>query len=263
MKHLKINVIGILLAAAVSFLAITTFAADPKTTPEPNYKYVELLNADSSRFKLGNEKIYILKGNVKMKQGDTVLNSDSVEYNQNEKVQTAVATGNLKITDPQNEITGEKGTTYFREKRAVVDGNVKILAKPRAGEAKDTNSMKGNWKEKATITCDKLEYFYKTKVATLTGNLKVVQKGRVVFADSAVYDVKEEQVVLSGNVKGHDDKNQTFASQSDVKVSLKEGNEWIEMKHATGTFRVEIDEEEEPAETPKAPETKDSEAVKP
>lgn len=232
-----------LVAAAVP--AITISAQDPQPK-EPSYKYVELLNADSSRFKLGSEKVYILKGNVKMRQGDTLLVADSVEYNEDEKVQTAVATGNLRITDPQNDITGAKGTSYFREKRAVVDGNVKIVTKPKGGQAKTSkDGIKSNWKEPATITCDKLEYLYKGKVAKLSGNLKITQKNRIVTADSALYQVKDELITLSGNVNGRDEKNQTFSSPSDVIVSLKEGDEWIEMKHAVGKFRVEIDEEDQ------------------
>jgi lipopolysaccharide assembly outer membrane protein LptD (OstA) len=233
--------------AAVAGLALTTSAQDPKTAKEPSYKYVELLNADDSLLKFGNEKIHIYKGNVKIRQGDTMLFADSVEYNENDKIQTAVATGNFKVTDPQNDITGTKGITYFLEKRAVVEGNVKILAKPKQGQVKDPNSAKAKWKDPLTITCDNLEYLYKKKIATLTGHLNVVQKGRIITADSAVYQVKDELVTLKGNVSGKDEKGQTFSTPEDVVVSLKDGQEWIEMKHATGTFRVEVDDEEEPA----------------
>jgi lipopolysaccharide assembly outer membrane protein LptD (OstA) len=233
--------------AACALAAIAISAEEQKEKLKaPSYKFVELLNADSSHFKLGDKKIYILKGNVKMRQGDTVITADSIEYNQDAEVQTAVASGNLKITDPKNEITGNKGTVYFREKRAVIEGTVKIVSQPKSAEASNSSGIKANMKNPTTITCNNLEYLYKTKIAKLNGQLKIMQKDRTVTADSAVYQVKEELVTLNGNVNGKDEKNQTFSAPGEVKVSLKDGNEWVEMKNATGTFRVEIDDEDEP-----------------
>ena len=236
--------------AALAAVTLTIAAEEQKAPKEPSYKFVELLNADSSHFKLGEKKVYVLKGNVKMRQGDTVITADNIEYNQDAQIQTAVASGNFKIVDPKNDITGEKGTAYFREKRAVIDGAVKIVAQPKSGEASASGSIKAEMKDVTTITCDNLEYLYKSKVAKLNGHLKIVQKNRVVTSDSAVYQVKEELITLNGNVNGKDEKNQTFSAPGQVIVSLKDGDEWMEMKHATGTFRVEVDDEEEPKQQP-------------
>lgn len=234
-------------AAAASVGAVTLAQEKPiHSAAEPSYIYVNV-RADKTRYKWGNAEVALLSGHVKITQGDTVLTADEIEYNENEDIQTAVATGNVKIVDPDTEITGEKATAYFNEKRAVIDGKVRILVKPKSKkpEEKDKESVRSELKDKAVITCDSIEYFYKNKEANASGNLQVVQKDRTITAGKAFYQVKQEILTLSGGVKGRDSKNQTFSAPGSVTASIKEGDEWLEMENATGTFRVKDEEEEE------------------
>ena len=250
MKTWRIYIICVSILAA---LAGTTLAEGPKPADAPSYKYVEV-RADKTRYKYGDSEIAILTGNVKITQGDTVLTADKIEYNENEDIQTAVATGSVKIVDPDAEITGDKGIAYFNEKRAVIDGNIKVVAKlkPKPAE-KDKKTIKSEWKDKAVITCDKIEYFYKKKEASAVGNLKMIQKDRTLTAGQAFYQVKPEIITLSGGVKGRDSKGQTFSAPGKVTASIKDGDEWIEMEHAVGTFRIK--EEKDEAENPPSKET--------
>ena len=66
-------------------------------------------------------KVY-LKGNVKFTHGDTVLTCDEVEWDRD--TQIAVSPGKVTITDPECDITGDKGTAYFKKRIGVVEGNV-------------------------------------------------------------------------------------------------------------------------------------------
>jgi len=240
------------LTAGVLFLTGLTVAQEKngaKPAEEPTYKYVNV-QADKTRYKWGNPEIAILTGNVKITQGDTVLTADKIEYNNSEDVQTAVATGKLKIVDPETEITGDRGTAYFNEKRAVIQGNVTVVAKPKPEpDQKGGSTLRSERREKVVITCDTIEYFYKKKEAVATGNLKIVQKDRTLTAAKAFYQVRPELLTLTGPVKGKDSKGQTFSAPGPVTACLKEGEEWLEMEHAVGTFRVKEEAEEEAPKT--------------
>lgn len=251
--------------AAIIAVGVAILPQESNPAQEPDYRWVQV-QAEKTRYKWGDSEVALLSGNVRINQGDTVLTADEVEYNQNEEIQTAVATGNVKIVDPENEVTGEKATAFFNEKRAVIEGNVKLVAKPRnrAEGGSQARSVRSEWDEKAVITCDVIEYLYQKKEATATGNLKIVQKDRTLTAEKVFYQVRPELITLSGGVKGRDSKNQTFSSPGVVRASLKEGDEWLEMENAVSTFRIRVEEDEEESqpvvETPEPVQVEDEAA---
>lgn len=231
--------------------AADTKAADAKAA-QPKYTEVKY-EADMSSYKWsGENRVLALKGNVKFIQGDTTLSADKVDYT--ESTRTAVASGNLKIFDERNTITGEACTVNFKEKKGTLTGSVVMVAKPKpaakatAADTTKPKSLTAQWKDEATITCDKLEFYYKEKRAVVPGPLKIVQKTRIVTADSATYSEKDDLVVLTGNVKGFDDKEKHTFSAPKVTMSLNKDSEYIEAEKATGSFFVK--EDEQPAATP-------------
>ncbi len=249
-------------AAMVLLVVISAvFAAQQADTPKPaEPKYTEIkYSADMSSYRWdGEDRILALKGNVKFVQGDTVLLADEVDYR--ESTRTANASGNLKIYDEQNTITGDTCTVNFKEKKGSLTGNVRMVAKPKqkpgnskaeedSGDSKP-ESLRSEWKDEVVITCDKIDYFYKEKRAVVPSTVTVVQKTRTVTADSATYAGKEEIVQLVGNVKGRDEEEKHTFSSPKVTISLKEDDEWIEAEKATGSFYVKEEEESEPAEKP-------------
>ncbi|MBI2843849.1 MAG: LPS-assembly protein LptD [Armatimonadetes bacterium] len=195
-----------------------------------------------------DERIYTITGNVVIEHLDTTLTANQVEYN--EKTKIATAEGNLKIVDPESVITGKKGIAYFKERKTVIEGDVKLVTQPKKnGDAGgNPDSMRARLRGRSTITCDKMEYQYRNKVATAEGNLKVVQKDRTLDAKKAVYDVKQEFVTLTGGVHVKDEKGQTFTSPGTVKASLKEGAEWIEAENGSAMLKVNLEEEDEEGE---------------
>lgn len=233
----------------LSALLAAQQAAGPK---EPKYTEVKY-SADMSSYKWdGEDRILALKGNVKFVHDDTVLTADKVDYR--ESTRTAIATGNLTIRDDQNTITGNECTVNFKEKKGLISGNVRMVAKPKpkpatTGDSKP-KSLKSEWKDEAVITCDKIDYFYKEKRAVVSTPLTITQKSRVVTADSATYLGKEETFQLVGNVKGKDEKEKHSFEAPKVTMSLKEDDQWIEAEKATGSFYVK-EEETQPAEQPK------------
>jgi len=245
MKLCRAYLTAISLAAAVAGMTLAQQQRAAAPTKQPSYKYVDV-RADKWQYKWGNSDIAVLSGNVKITQGDTVLTADRIEYNQKEDVQTAVAAGRIKIADPQTEITGDKGTAFFNERRAVIEGNVKVVVNPKPkAEAKDGKTLRSEFRERTVITCETIEYNYRDKEARASGNLQVVQKDRVLTARQAGYQAKKDLVILSGEVKARDSKGQTFSAPGPVTISIKPGEEWIEMEHAVGTFRIREQPEEE------------------
>jgi len=201
-----------------------------------------------------------------IRDGDTVMTADRAE--QDIEAQVIHATGNLRVTDPRVELSADRLTIELKEKRAVLEGNVKILVKPKQSEqtsappaSEETRSLKTEMREPVQITCERAENLYQKKIITLTGNLKMVQllkedgKTRTLTAQKAVYNSRTEQVQLVGDVHGVDEKGQELLAP-EILVSVKEGDEWLKITQP-GKMVILVEEEEEtteqtPAATPPA-----------
>jgi lipopolysaccharide assembly outer membrane protein LptD (OstA) len=233
------------LSAVVALAALAdvhgSLADSQKQASEPDYKVVNV-KADVLRRNWGPGKATLLSGSVMITQGDTVLKSDKLRYY--EEAQVANSPGPISITDTDISLTGDSGSADLKLRKGIVQGNVKLIAKKSQGPsaAKSFTDLS----QPVTVTCDTLEYLYKQKTATATGRLKLVQRDRVITADKAVYQVKDEIVTLTGNVKGSDVKGQTISSGGKVTVSLKSGDEWMEVEQASGSFKVTSEEETAP-----------------
>lgn len=196
-----------------------------------------------------------------IRDGDTLITADRAE--QDIEAQVIRATGNLRVTDPRVELTAERLTIELKEKRALLEGNVQILVKPRSSETngppttEETRSLKTELREPVQITCDRAENLYQKKVITLTGNLKMVQvlqesgKTRTLTAQKAVYNARTEQVQLVGEVRGVDEKGQEITAP-EIVVSVKEGDEWLRIDQP-GRMVILVEEEEEAEEPAAAP----------
>ena len=191
-----------------------------------------------------------LSGDVRFTFEDTILRTDAATFN--EKTQVAVAPGALQIDDTLNTITASKGIAYYKKRRADFIGDVRIVVRPRK---EDTNApagtLRGEFKEPVTITCDQVQYNWRRRFATATGNLTFKQKDRTVTADRVEYDGKNEVARLIGNVRGVDRGREIRGDQAII--GLKAGSEYLQlMGNIGGTFRVE-DDEETPGEEEAAP----------
>lgn len=241
MRFLRVIAIVTPIVLSLALFMTVTIAAQEK---KPAAKEKEVVSIDGDQWKWrgdGDRSMYTITGNVVVKHLDTTLTADRAEYD--EKARVIVVTGNLKIVDPENVITGEKGTAYLKDRKSVVEGNVKLVAQPKPDPNAKSESVRAKLKEPANIICDKLEYLYRKKIATAQGNLKVTQKSRVLLGEKAVYDAGQELVTMTGGVRVTDEKGQTFTSPGTVKVSTKEGAEWIEAEKGSASLKVDLDEE--------------------
>ncbi|MHB1459863.1 MAG: hypothetical protein ACYC1M_01080 [Armatimonadota bacterium] len=198
---------------------------------------------------------------LKVVDGDTQFQAD--QATQDIAKNTVLATGNLKMDDVKYSGTGDKADIEIKPRHAVITGHVIIVTKPSvkitdvkpveqataadgSKPAKEDKSLATERNKPATITCDKADVLYGTKIITLTGNLKIVQKitegTRTLTADKAVYDVNGEVMVLTGNVYAVDEKGQELRVPS-MTLGLKEGDEWIKATEG-GTMTI-IEEDEQ------------------
>lgn len=209
-----------------------------------------------------------LQGKTRKGQGLKVVDGDT-RFQADQAVQdiatnTVIATGNLQMDDVKYSATGDKADIEIKPRHAVITGHVVIVTKPSTKAAdkpaekvvekstveatktsKDDKSLATERQKPATITCDKADVLYGTKMVTLTGNLKIVQKitdgTRTLTATKAIYDVNGEVMDLVGNVYAVDEKGQELHVPS-MTLGLKEGDEWI--KATEGGTMVIIEEDE-------------------
>jgi len=190
------------------------------------------------------KKTILFRGDVVCTHDDTVLTTDEILVD--EKAKTAVSPGKVIITDPECDITGGKGSADFNKRIAVLEGSVVMNVKPRGTDENpdDKDSVGTRLDRPTTISCAKLEYQYRKKIATGTGGVEFKQDRRTASADKAVFDQKQEILTLIGNVKGVDEDGQTFSAPDTVEICLKKGEGWMKASNATATFKIDLDEED-------------------
>ena len=247
-KAIFITILLFITALAGQAIFAQKKAAAPTAKEAKNDKREEVTgNADFMKKKWGSQSILVMKGNVKWVHEDTVLTSDAIEYNETTK--TAVSTGKLTITDPECNIVGAKGSASFKKRLGVVEGSVVMNIRPKKTTEEQNAAEKdkgavGNFKEPTTITCAKLEYQYRTKIATAIGGVNFQQGKRTAKADKAVYDGKKEILTLTGSVIAVDEDGQRFEAPDKITISMKKGDEWIEAPNAKASVKIDLGDEE-------------------
>jgi lipopolysaccharide assembly outer membrane protein LptD (OstA) len=240
-------------------------AKEPKKSDEPvHIEHADLMSYDPEK------DLYFLSGNVHFRHKDTHLYCDEAQYSEVED--TARATGNLKLTQPETTVTGDLITADFEEEVADIVGNVRLVtqkkkkeeapaegeAAPKADEpppAERADASDDRWeeyKEKlTTVTCDQIRYWYEEERALATGHVVAVQEDKKVYGDEAEYVEKDDLLTIKGNpVKGVMENGNQFTTPW-VKVEVEGERFWT--GGFSGTFKREKKDEEQPAEEQPAP----------
>ncbi len=246
---------GIALLTALFFasLCVGLSAQTPppdSAGPKPKKRAVQL-KSDLTVIKEnpgGRGRTYILTGNVMIRSEDTTLRTDAATYN----METGIASspGKVQIDDAQNTLVGDKGVAYYRKRTANVTGNVRITMRPRPqDQSAPEGSLRREFKDPAFITCDAVDYNWRTRVAATRGELTMRQRNRTVTAERAVYDGRNEKVSLTGDVHGVTTDGDDIRARKATAI-LTEGKEELILEAPQGVIRVDIEEDEEGAETP-------------
>lgn len=169
---------------------------------------------------------------VTFSQDDAVLKTQAavVNLDAQQRAQNARSQAPVHLYNPQNDLTGRQGFLDFGQHWASLKGDVTLVVKPGPAEqGASAQSLRSQFKDAATLTCQAMLYDYQNKVGRVPGPLKVRQmvegRERVLTADSGRYDVNAHVIRLTGNVRGHNGEDRIEASEATI--GTKEGAEFI------------------------------------
>jgi lipopolysaccharide export system protein LptA len=140
------------------------------------------------------------RGRVKLIEDKYTLTCNKLIYYINEDKDIAI--GSPKIVEratkkdteenvlTSSTITGEKVTTYVKEDRVVVDGNVKV---------KKVNIENGKEVLDYILYCDNLTYYNKISKAIAIGNVKIERKDSIAYGDKLVFYDNQNRIEIVGN----------------------------------------------------------------
>ena len=126
----------------------------------------------------------------------------------------ASASGDLKVETRNSTIRGAKLFGDFNAKLLSITGNVVISAYDK------NNGMSGFRSNEARkplrIACNRLDWNYATRQATLAGNIRIVQADNSGTCDKIIYDEPRNIVRLLGNVRFGNSNRQQFVGDEVV-----------------------------------------------
>ncbi len=199
------------------------------------------VSADGSLEWHQDQRVYLAKGNAKAKRGNVTVEADLLTAHEREKDKTAsqkkddkkneafsgdvdvlTAEGNVRITDPKQQIFGDKAIYDLDKKIArITGGNLKYVTSRDVITAKDALEYHEN--EQVALARGKAQAVHQDRrieadimkahftqsasgqmeMSTMTaeGNVSVVTKNDVTRGDKAVYDIKRNVAVMQGNVR--------------------------------------------------------------
>lgn len=247
---------GLLLALAALSLAAALPQATLPAQPPPRASaakprhFVDLYGKVGQSRETPQGTISTLSGNVQIVSEDAVLRTGAATYEH--KAQVATAPGRLQIEDAQNTLVGNTGVAHYKTRTAEIRGDVRIIVRPRPSDAKaPEGSLRREFKEPVVITCDRVDYNWRTRVAVATGNLTFRQKDRRVTALRAVYEGRRERVTLIGEVRGVMKDGSEAEGEKAIAV-LTEGAESLTLQNVK-KVRIPVEDDDEEAPPPDAP----------
>ena len=166
---------------------------------------VNRLSADYLKY-IPETKMVTLTGEVSLKIGNAQVKCGSATF-YGDVDKEILFHAALEITQGKKIALAEEGVFYqninelrlSRNVKAVFEKAEALIKEETADKLKNPETRK-LLKEKTILTADQLDLSTKTGDAKAYGAVHVVQKEKEARADQAVYDDKEETMVLTGNV---------------------------------------------------------------
>ena len=194
-------------------------AAPAATAPSATAPGNVVINAANSSYTDTNG-VSVLGGGVQIKEvgKEFSLTASDVIYSQPKS--QASAKGNLKVTTRNSTIRGAELFGDFNKKLLSIAGNVVISAYAKGDGMSGFRSSVA--RKPVRIACNRLDWNYVTRQATLVGNLRIVQADNSGTCDSIVFDEPRNIVYLRGNVRFGNSKRQQFVG-NEVTVFVDKG----------------------------------------
>ena len=197
-----------------------------------------------------------LSQGVQFGQDDAVLKTDAAValLDGDQNLVSAKAQGPVHLYDSQDDLTGQHGSVDFTKHMATLRDSIVLVVKPGKREAgAGGSSLRKQFKDPATLTCQMMTYDYRFKIGKIPGPLTVTQviqtkedglQTRTLTADAGLYNGKAETIQLVGDIKGtYSDgskiEGDTRQLGKPVVINIKEGSESIFVPFkTTGVFPV-------------------------
>lgn len=197
-----------------------------------------------------------LSQGVQFGQDDAVLRTDAAVtlFDKDNNVISAKAQGPVHLYDSQDDLTGQHGSVDFTKHMATLRDSIVLVVKPGKREAgADGGSLRRQFKDPATLTCQMMTYDYRFKVGKIPGPLTVTQviqtkedglQTRTLTADAGLYNGKAQTIQLVGDIKitnsdGSKVQGDTRQLGKPVSLYMKEGSELLTVPFkTTGVFPV-------------------------
>lgn len=245
--------IGVLMLSAGMLADVTRGGAAPPA-PASHTKEIRVRGEKITQRPDGTVTVTTLTTG-EITHADTVFTAESIVMRSQKDVHDFTCIGNPKLVDPQSTITGDKVIGHSTPRWAEFIGNVKMITTPKPKSGSNTSTKIGS--DPATITCEKLSYYYAAKRGEATGKVMIVQKQRTVWADQATYEQATELVTLRGNVRMRNtgaDEVKEMKDAETVTVSLE--NDWIDIVAKKGQrieLIIEVQDDDEGTQPTPAP----------
>ena len=240
-------VLGALASAGLAARARLHAAPAAPAPPVPSSGFVSY-QAGAARWLNVPRTIEMSQG-VTFSQDDAFLKTASaiVNLDDRQRALNARSESPVHLYDTQNDLNGKQGFLDFSRHLASLKDDITLVVKPTGNSPE--GSMRSQFKDAATLTCQSMIYDYRRKIGRVPGPLKVRQmvegKERVLTADSGQYDANAQVIKLTGNVRGHN--GQDTISATEATIGTKEGDEFINIPvKLTGVFGVPPDDTETP-----------------
>ncbi len=220
---------------------------------------------------LEEPRIAQLSNGVVFGQDDATLKTQTVValFDKDHHIISAKAQGPVHIFDSQNDLNGQHGSIDFTKHLATLQDNIVLIVKPGPREASANGvSLRKQFTDPATLTCQAMTYDYRFKVGRIPGPLIVTQViqtkdggmlTRTLTADAGLYNGNAETIQLVGNIRGFDSDGRIIEGNTrtlgkPLVINIKEGFETLFAPFVTtGVFPVKpeknssgADKEEEP-----------------
>ena len=176
-------------AALLAALALVgPVRAQEQTTPPPGPEVPTEISADNMSGSHGPEgDIILLRGNVRIVRGRTVITAESGTY---DRAQAMIYLDNrVKIVDSTTTITCDRASYNERTDVVQLSGNVVAVDRDATLRA-------------PAATFDRL-----SGRADMTGGVVATQRKQRILSDRAIYDRDSLIIHAIGNVRGYDDEN--------------------------------------------------------
>ena len=230
----------LIIGAALSIMASANAKLDPSGSNQP----IEI-NADQGIEWLSEEKVYLARGNANAKQGDLSMRADILKAfyrntkSEKDEIYRIEANGNVLINNLIQTVSGENGIYDLDQSLIVMSGgNLQLDTGKEIVRASDSLEFwekskiavaRGDasaTRQKRTIRASLLTVQFvedkngnlKAKQIDAQGGVLITTPTEVIVGKEGIYNVIEELVTLSGDVKITRGDNQLNGSMAEVNL---------------------------------------------